>query len=110
MHAKSLQLCLILWDPMNCSQAPLSMGILQARILEWIAMPSSRGLPNPGIEPGLSCLLHWKAGSLPLASPGKPAQWKGSCGKCQVARYQEGPVEEAQGPPLPAHAGEAPGK
>jgi len=24
-------------------QAPLSMGILQARILEWVAMPSSRG-------------------------------------------------------------------
>ena len=26
-------------------------GILQARMLEWIAMPSSRHLPNPGIEP-----------------------------------------------------------
>ena len=25
-------------------------GILQAHILEWIAMPSSRDLPNPGIE------------------------------------------------------------
>ena len=24
-------------------QAPLSVGILQARILEWVAMPSSRG-------------------------------------------------------------------
>ena len=24
-------------------QAPLSMGILQARIMEWVAMPSSRG-------------------------------------------------------------------
>ena len=32
-------------------QAPLSVGILQARILEWVAMPSSRDLPNPGIEP-----------------------------------------------------------
>ena len=30
-------------------QAPLSMGIIQARILEWAAMPSSRDLPNPGI-------------------------------------------------------------
>ena len=28
-------------------QAPLSMGILQARILEWVAMPSSRGSPHP---------------------------------------------------------------
>ena len=32
-------------------QAPLSMGILQARMLEWVAMPSSRGLRNPGIKP-----------------------------------------------------------
>ena len=31
-------------------QALLSMGIFQARILEWIAMPSSRDLPNPGIK------------------------------------------------------------
>ena len=32
-------------------QAPLSMGILQARILEGVVMPSSRDLPDPGIEP-----------------------------------------------------------
>ena len=38
---------------MDCRPpAPLSMGILQARMLKWIAMPFSRGnLPNPGIEP-----------------------------------------------------------
>ena len=34
-------------------QAPLSMGILQARILEWVAMPSSTGSSQPGIEPSL---------------------------------------------------------
>ena len=28
-------------------QAPLSMGILQARIVEWVAMPSSRGSSQP---------------------------------------------------------------
>ena len=28
-------------------QAPLSMGILQARVLEWVAMPSSRGSSPP---------------------------------------------------------------
>ena len=28
-------------------QAPLSMGILQARVLEWITMPSSRGSSQP---------------------------------------------------------------
>ena len=32
-------------------QAPLSMGILQARILAWIAIPSSRGSSQPGIKP-----------------------------------------------------------
>ena len=52
VHAKSLQSSLTLCDPMDCSlQAPLSVGILQARILEQVAMPSSRDLPNPGVEP-----------------------------------------------------------
>ena len=31
----------------EASQAPLSMGILQARILDWFAMPSSRGSSPP---------------------------------------------------------------
>ena len=42
--AKSFEPCLILCDPMNCSPSDSSVhGILQARILEWVAMPSSRG-------------------------------------------------------------------
>ena len=42
-HAKSLQLCLPLCDPMNCSPLGSSVhGILQARILEWLVVPSSR--------------------------------------------------------------------
>ena len=32
-------------------QDPLSMGILQARILEWDAVPSPGDPPNPVIEP-----------------------------------------------------------
>ena len=41
-YAKSLQLCLTLCDPMDCSPPGSSVhGILQARILEWIAMPFS---------------------------------------------------------------------
>ena len=36
------------FNPMDCSpQAPLSMGIFQAIILEWIAMISSRGSSQP---------------------------------------------------------------
>ena len=42
--AKSLQLCLTLCDPMVCSLPGSSVhGIFQARMLEWVAMPSSRG-------------------------------------------------------------------
>ena len=32
-------------------QAPLSMGILQAKILEWVAKLPPGDLPNPGIKP-----------------------------------------------------------
>ena len=49
VHAKSLQSCLTLCDPMDCSPSDSSVpGILQARILEWVAMPSSRGYSWPG--------------------------------------------------------------
>ena len=49
---KSLQSCLTLCDPMDHSPPGSSVhGILQAGILEWVATPSSRGFPDPGIEP-----------------------------------------------------------
>ena len=37
-------------------QGPLSMGILQARILEWVAMPSSRGSSQPRDRTQVSCI------------------------------------------------------
>ena len=50
-------------------QAPLSMGFSQARILDWVAIPSSRGSPHPGIEPKSPAL----AGGLFTTEPsGKP--------------------------------------
>ena len=61
MHAKSLQSCLTLYDPMDCTPPGSSVHeILQARILEWVAVPSSRRSPNPGVEPLCLCLLHWQ--------------------------------------------------
>ena len=43
-----LQSCPILCYPMDCSLPGTSvLGILQARILEWTAMPSSRGPSRP---------------------------------------------------------------
>ena len=42
------QSCLTLCDPMDCGPPGSSAhGILQARILEWVAMPSSRGSSQP---------------------------------------------------------------
>ena len=44
VHVKSLQLCLTLCDPMDHSPSGSSVhGILQARIPEWVIVPSSRG-------------------------------------------------------------------
>ena len=42
--------------------------------VDWngLPCPPPEDLPNPGIEPVSLCLLHWQAGSLPLAPPGKP--------------------------------------
>ena len=46
-----------LWDPMDYSPLGSSVhGILRAGILEWVAMPSSGNLPNPGIKP--SCIFR----------------------------------------------------
>ena len=62
VHAKSLQSRPTLCDPMDYSHIGSSVhGILQARILEWVSMPSSGSLPNPGIEP-MSCMSPALAG------------------------------------------------
>ena len=63
------QLCRTLCDPVDCSLPVSSVHeILQARILECIATPVSRDLPNPGIEPGSPTS---QADSLPFEPPGK---------------------------------------
>ena len=71
MRANLLQSCPTLCDPMDCCPPGFSVhGIPQARILEWVAMSSSRGVIL--IQGSNPCLLHWQAGSLPLAALGKP--------------------------------------
>ena len=54
----SLRVCSVpqsfpnLCDPVDCSAPGSSVhGILQARILEWVAVPSSSDIPDPGIKP-----------------------------------------------------------
>ena len=62
-----------LCEPMDCSPLGYSvLGILQARMLEWAAISSSRGSSQPRDPTRLLYHLHWQAGPLPLASPGKP--------------------------------------
>ena len=52
-----MQLCLTLCDPMDCSPLGSSVyGILQARILEWVAVPFSRGSSWPSDRSWVSCI------------------------------------------------------
>ena len=62
-------LCLTLCNLKDCSPPDSSAsGILQARILEWVAISSSRGIfLIQGSNPGL---LLWQVGSLPSEPPG----------------------------------------
>ena len=51
------QLYPTLCDPMDCNLPGSSVhGILQVRRLEWVAIPFSGDLPNPGIKPGSPAL------------------------------------------------------
>ena len=70
VHTQSLQLCPTLCNPMDCSPSGSSdHGTLQARTLEWVAVPSSRGSSRPRDSTRVSYFL---AGSLPLAPSRKP--------------------------------------
>ena len=66
----TLQSCPTLCDPTDCSPPVSSVhGILQVRILEWVAIPISRGSSPQGVEPGSPAL---QADSLPLNHQGSP--------------------------------------
>ena len=71
MCTKLLQLCLILCNPMDHSPPGSSvLGILQARILEWVALPSSRGSSLPRDQIHSPCIES--AESQPLDCQGSP--------------------------------------
>ena len=57
IRAKSLQLYLTVCNPMDCSPPGSSVhGILQKRILEWVAIPFSRGSSQPRDRTWVSCI------------------------------------------------------
>ena len=74
--------CLTLCDPMDCSPPGSSVhGILQARILGWVAISFSRASSWPqGLNPCLLSLLCWQTDSLSEEPPGKPFHGKGPSG------------------------------
>ena len=55
--AQSLKLCLSLYDPMDWGLSGSSVhGILQARILEWVAISYSKGSSRPRDQICVSCM------------------------------------------------------
>ena len=63
---KVAQLCLSVCDPMDCSSPDFSVcGILQARILEWVGIPFSRGSSPPKDQTQVS----YTAGRFLLCEP-----------------------------------------
>ena len=70
MKVKVSQSCLTLYNTMDCSLPGFSVhGILQAKILEWVAYSFSRGSSHPGMEPRSPALqVH----SLLSEPPGQP--------------------------------------
>ena len=76
LHAQSW---LTFWDPMHCSPPGSSVnGILQARILEWVAIPFSRGSSQPRDRTWVSRITSVFFFFLPFEPPGKPYSEYGS--------------------------------
>ena len=69
-----VQLCLTLCDPMDCSLPGSSVhGILQARILEYVAIPFCKGSSQPRDQTQVSCIASgfftiWATREAPLAA------------------------------------------
>ena len=92
VKVKVAQSCLTVCNPREYAVH----GFLQTRILEWVAFPFSRDLPNPGIEPGSPTL---QADALTSEPPGSPGilEWRA----CSFSRASPDPGNgrEVQAPP-----------
>ena len=70
---------LTLWDPMDCSQAPLSMGFSRQEYWSGLPCPPPGDLPDPEIKPRSPAL---QVDSLPSKPPWKPIQVNCCCCCC----------------------------
>ena len=109
IRAKLLQLCLTLWDPLDCSlPGTFVHGVLQARVLEWFTLPFSRGSSHPRDRTHISyiscidrrVLYHWCHLGSPCSSKGLPfPAWKFSkllllrfCSSAHITRSPVSPI------------------
>ena len=74
VRVKLLQLCLALCDSMDCSLPGCSaLGILQGRILGWVAMSSSKASSRPRDQIHISCGYCTAGRFFTAEPPGKPS-------------------------------------
>ena len=84
-YVKSFQLCLTLCNPMDCSPPGSSVhGIFQARILEGVARPSSRGSSPPTDWAWVSCVSCIAGGFFTTELLEKAPDSSQGCSKCCV--------------------------
>ena len=80
MRTQSLQSWLTLGNPMDYSPpGPSIHAILQARILGWVSVPSSRGSSQPRNQTRVSCNSCIAGGSFTAEPPGKPLTNSATC-------------------------------
>ena len=72
VHAKLLQSCPSLCDPMEAHQVPLSVGFSRQEYWSGLSCPPPRDLPDQGIKPKPLMSPALAGMSLPPAPPGKP--------------------------------------
>ena len=95
VHAQSLQLCLTLCNSIDCSPPSSSVhGILQARILEWVDMPSSRRSFQPRNWTHVSCVSITAGRFFTSKPPGKPFHCPLFHPNLLYGMFQEGSLTE----------------
>ena len=97
LHAKLLQSCPTLCNPMDYSPPGSSLhGIFLAKILEWVAMPSSRGSSWPRDWAHVSYISYTVSGFFTTEPPGKQG---GKLVKVAVAVLRPQIAQERPGRP-----------
>ena len=111
VHAKSLQSCLTVSYPMDCSPPGSSVhGILQTRILQRLPCPPPGDLPDSGMKPVSPMASELYVDSLPLSNRGSPVY-----PHCKHACYTTSVVSDSvwphgQQPTRLPHWQDSPGK